>query len=134
AVMGNALGDRLRRREVMKSRRLTRPPPIYANARVSDIVYHTKAIAASQCAQVRDVGSAWPCQNAGGGRTSRTPFFSGHHVLPSYGKPARKPRHRKNKIPLRGRPFGVFTQPGSSSDEVWAPDQARPLVSSSLTS
>src|SRR5262249_189391 len=50
AVMGNALGDRLRRREVMKSRRLTRPPPIYANARVSDIVYHTKAIAASQCA------------------------------------------------------------------------------------
>ncbi|HJZ99040.1 MAG TPA: hypothetical protein VKE70_21165 [Candidatus Solibacter sp.] len=47
----------------------------------------------------------WPCQNAGAGRTSRTPFFSGHHVLASYGKPARKPGNRKNTIPLRRRPF-----------------------------
>src|SRR5262245_41712844 len=42
---------------------------------------------------------SWPCQNAGAGRTSRTPFFSGHHVLASYGRPARKPGHRKNRFP-----------------------------------
>jgi len=40
-------------------------------------------------------------------------FFSSTNVVASGCKTTRKPRRRQNTIPLRERPFGVFTQPGS---------------------
>jgi len=37
------------------------------------------------------------------------------NVLASGDKPGRKPRDQQNTIPLRERPFGVFTRPGSTA-------------------
>src|SRR5215468_2344637 len=40
-------------------------------------------------------------------------FFSSTNVVASGCKTTRKPRRRYNTIPLRERPFEIFTQPGS---------------------
>jgi len=100
------------------SRRLMRPlPPLQRieKPRETSSSQHTSHRFA--VLQRTDAGEgrfgSWPCQNAGAGRTRRTPFFFGAMSSPALANPLGNCGGRWNKIPLRERPFGVFTHPGS---------------------